>query len=311
MPADYNMDPLKGDARLAASALPPRDRQHMIETLLYPYPLFKEGVAFLEKFHRPVNGGRHGTGKLGGLMGVSRVGKSQICKFYAAGHPMRLDDDREVYPLVVIQATSDMKPKNFANQVCLATGARTLGAMNADALLQRAVDRLVQAKTELLIIDDAHFMIEGRRTDDARHFRTFLKTACDTSAFNILVVGEVSLKSFITATDFLHRRGLFPHQVLHPLEDSNDEFERFRILLDGIDNRLPFASKSGLSDPGIAFDVHRFSGGLIGAVMNLIQYAAYEAINESTAKIMPEHLRRAAKALVGLDDDYRYFQVVK
>ena len=56
------------------------------------------------------------------------------------------------------------------------------------------------------------------------------------------------------------------------------QFEQFTVMLEGIDNRLPFTLKSGLSESTIAADIHRFSGGLIGRVMNLIGAAGFEAI---------------------------------
>ena len=78
----FNMEKLTDEARAVAAASTPAVRQRMIEKLLYPYPLFKDGNAFIGKFHRPVTGGHHGAGKIGGLLGPSRVGKSAICKFY-------------------------------------------------------------------------------------------------------------------------------------------------------------------------------------------------------------------------------------
>ncbi len=33
----------------------------MIKTLLYKYPVFKEGVSFIDTFHRPAGGDVHDT----------------------------------------------------------------------------------------------------------------------------------------------------------------------------------------------------------------------------------------------------------
>jgi hypothetical protein len=304
----FNMDKLSEDARKAVSVQSPAVRQHMIETLLYQYPLFKEGNAFIGKFHRPVTGGRHGTGKIGGLLGPSRVGKSAICKFYRTHHPARMDSEGETYPVVYLQASDDMNPRTMAERVCEATGARSLAQMKVSALIDTSINRLVRARTELLIIDDAQFMFMGRRMDQVRNFKSFIKLASDRNAFNVLLVGEAVIGDVISAVDYLVGRGGFPNKKLSPLGDTKNEFEQFSLLLEGIDNRLPFLVKSGLSDARIASDIHRFSGGLIGRVMNLIQQAGFEAINDGTSKIMIEHLRSAAEMLVAANDDHPYFR---
>lgn len=169
MTDSINMEKLSDEARLVAAAQAPDVRQRMIETLIYPYPLFKDGDSFIGKFHCPVVGGTHGRGKIGGLR---------------------------------------------------------------------------------------------------------------------------------------------PNKVLDPLGDTKTEFEQFCMLLDGIDNRLPFAAKSGLANDRIAKDIHRHSDGLIGRVMELVQAAAFDAINDGTDSILIEHLQSAADRLLPSNDAYRYFRGV-
>lgn len=304
----FNMEKMTDEARAVAAVQSPAIRQRLIETLLYPYPLFKQGNAFIGKFHYPVTGGQHGTGKIGGLLGPSRVGKTAICKFYRSHHPARVENDGEVYPVVYFQASDDMNPRTMAERICEATGARSLAQMKVSALIDTCIHRLVRAKTELLIIDDAQFMFMGRRTDQVRNFKSFIKLASDANAFNVLLVGEPVIGDVISAVDYLSGRGGFPHNDLTPLGDSATEFEQFCLLLEGIDNRLPFLMKSNISDAKTAADIHRFSGGLIGRVMNLVHYAAFEAINAGTSKIMIEHLRSAAGMLVSVGDDHPYFR---
>ncbi|MCS4089647.1 TniB family NTP-binding protein [Rhizobium sp. BK176] len=310
MTDSINMEKLSDEARLVAAAQAPDVRQRMIETLIYPYPLFKEGDAFIGKFHRPVVGGTHGRGKIGGLLGPSRVGKSSICKYFRSRHPSSEDANGEVHPVVYIQASDDMVPKSMSERICRSMGAQSLAQMKIPALIDNTIDRLVWARTELLIIDDAQFMFTDRRVDQVRHFKSFLKLCADRNAFNILLVGETSIRDVISSVDYLRGRGGFPNKTLDPLGDTKSEFEQFCMLLDGIDNRLPFVTKSRLANERIARDIHRHSGGLIGRVMELVQFAAFEAINDGTNSIMIEHLQSAADTLVLSNDSYRYFRGV-
>lgn len=303
-----NMDKLTPETRIVAASLPPQERQRMIETLIYPYPLFKQGLANIGKFHMPVEGGTHGRGKIGGLLGPSRVGKSSICKFYRSKFPSGFDDEGEVHPVVYLQASDDMLPKTMSERICRQVGAHSLAQMKIPALIDNTIERLVWAKAQLLVIDDAQFMFMNRRADQVRNFKSFLKLAADRNAFNILLVGDRSILDVIRSVDYLRGRGGFPHTNLDPLGEGQDEFEQFCLLLEGIDNRLPFAVKSDLSTPHIARDIHRHSSGLIGRVMELVQTAAFEAINDGTDNILTEHLRSAAELLLPATDSHRYFQ---
>jgi len=79
---------------------------------------------------------------------------------------------------------------------------------------------------------------------------------------------------------------------------ASDEqgMEHFRLLLDGIDRRMPFAAPSRLGRADWMFDFYRYSDGIIGRVMNLVRRAAYRAISEGTTSIMRKHLHEEAWA---------------
>ena len=82
----------------------------------------------------------------------------------------------------------------------------------------------------------------------------------------------------------------------------------FRLLLDKIDERLPFASPSGLNNAAWAKDFHYYSQGKIGRLMNLISRAAMMALKQDTACVMVEHLREAVNGMRKPGDHYRYFE---
>jgi hypothetical protein len=104
-------------------------------------------------------------------------------------------------------------------------------------------------------------------------------------------------------------RGGFKHDVLRALGDSGDEFDSFRLLLSRIDDRLPFKSHSILRGSAtVAADMHAFTGGSIGRVMNVVHNAAALAMNEKAACITLEHLLEASMALGRLGDTRRYFR---
>ena len=76
-----NSKPMTAEERIEASKQSASVRQALMETMLVPYPQFRDGIKFIRKFHVPVEGGNPSAGRIGGLLGESRVGKTVICNF--------------------------------------------------------------------------------------------------------------------------------------------------------------------------------------------------------------------------------------
>lgn len=303
-----NSKPMTAEERVEASKQSASVRQALMETMLVPYPQFRDGIKFIRKFHVPVEGGNPSAGRIGGLLGESRVGKTVICNYFVSQNPPSYDDEGESYPVVYVQASDEMKLPSLADRICIATGARSL-TVKHKLVVDATLLRLAAAKTQLLIIDDAHFMYDGRNQTDRRNFISFVKMVADQKLASVLLVGEDSILDTIDATPTLSGRG-FVYESLRAFS-KDDEKKNFRNLLLAIEDRLPFAKPSNFIEKSIADDLHRFSGGLIGRLVNLIQQASYFAIDDGSAQIMREHLRDASRRLVPAHPDrsYRYFEI--
>jgi len=308
----FHENPFKTpEERSAAASLGVIERQAMIECLLYKYPVFKKGEKFIRDFHFPYQGGTHGTGKIGGLLGASRAGKSTICSYYVSGIVRPAPDEfGERHPVIHITATDQTTPSSLADTVAVATGMRSIPAkIKTQARMNMVLKRLTQVRTELVILDDAQFLFFGRTRSHLSGFHSFLKQLADLRTLNVLLVGEESVHTVIDGVDYLEGRGGFKREVLRSLGDSGKEFEEFRLLLSKIDARLPFKEPSVLHhSSAVAADVHAFTGGSIGRVMNLVREAAALAMNDGAACIMLDHFARCAPSLVRLGDIRTYFR---
>jgi hypothetical protein len=289
--------------------LPKIERQDLIEKLLVTYPTFDSIVRFIRKFHYPAgDDAAPGTGAIGGLLGKTGVGKSDICKFYCNDWPPILTADGLQFPVVYINATEKMTPTSLCEDVFTSTGSQSKpGQMKASAFIKRAVERLVKFGCRFLIIDDAQFLFCDRNRIQAGLFYSFLKQVVDTEEINILLVGDDPVEDFMVANPALHRRGDFPKMRFSSLKDEGDEFEQFQLLLRKVDNRLPFAEPSLLDSKEYAEDFHLFSGGALGRVMNVIRYAGYQALDEDSSHITREHLMAQANLRRRPRDTYEYF----
>lgn len=295
------------EERKAASRLPVAKRQFLIDHLLVQYPLFDDGVKFISTVHMPVEGGTHGKGMIAGLLGRTRAGKSDICKFYCNKHPLLVTDTGKQVPVMYVGISTNTTPISLAEMFYLASQAESWPKMKTTIFVRNSVSRVVRAGAQLVILDDAQFMFLNRPKNIVRDFVGILKQLADTKAFNVLLVGEESIYEFIFANDMVAERGGFPKQYIAPLSEEDDEFEMFRMLLQKVDRRLPFAFESGLAAQHTATDLYRYSGGVLGKVMNLVRAAALRALNADAPRILRTHLFEEAAMRQRPGDSYDYF----
>jgi hypothetical protein len=308
----FHENPFKTpEERLAAAALGVPARQEMIGRLLYKYPVFKKGENFIRDFHFPFKGGSHGTGRIGGLLGPSRAGKSTICSYYVAGTEKPAPDEHgEIISVIHVTATDQTTPSSLADTLAAATAMRSIPAkVKTQARVNMVLERLRQVRTELVILDDAQFLFFDRTKSHVSGFQSMLKQLSDLDTINVLLVGEETVHEVIDGIDYLEGRGGFKREVLKSLGDSGSEFDEFRLLLSKIDARLPFKEPSVLhGSSAVAADIHAFTGGSIGRVMNLVRDAAALAMNDGASCIMLDHLRRCVPSLIRLGDTRDYFR---
>ncbi|MCF6367599.1 ATP-binding protein [Rhizobium halophilum] len=291
--------------RVAVSKLPRRQRQWMIDNLLVEYVTFKEGREFIRKAHNPYDDGAPTGGKLRALLGESRVGKSSICRYYADLNPPQVAEDQELYKVVHMTVSVRMTPLEFAQELNDVAGNRYSPMRGGwHSYVRRALLHLVEVGTELLILDDAQYLFFDRREDSIYDMFKLVKKILDTRRTNVLLVGEARTDDFIQRTPPLKNRD-YSAMMFKPLTSSAKDIEDFGKLLGSIDRRLPFAEPSGLQ--ALAEDMYRFSGGMIGIVMNIVQAAAAEALNYNRSRILIEDFRFAVKTRIAVGDDYNYF----
>lgn len=295
--------------RAAAAKLPADQRQWMVENLLFEYPAFDDTLKFVKKFRNPVIDGTPGRGWCAGVLGESRSGKTYVLERYLEHNPPVVADDGESYPVLYLEARDDWSPHHFAEQVYMATGAKSIPSLKTAMLTTACMRRIVAARCELVIIDDAHFLLLERRGRPLNLFKSYIKAILDLKTCNVLLAGLPELHDFVWINSQLEGRGGFPKHHVLPLDwKLKEQRDQFRLLLHGIDERLPFRRLSGLSTPDAAADFHRFSSGVIGRVMNVVQAAAFAAINDGAACISDLHLKLATDQRRRPKDSYGYFE---
>ncbi len=283
------------EERRAAASLPVEKRQDMISFLIVPHRRFNKGLEFIDRFHRPVAGGKHASGSIGGVIGDSRTGKSFLVQYYASKHPPVFGERGWRVPVAYLEAREDWDRIEFARQIFTATGASTIPRMTVASMNSTVTRRLGDMETELLIIDDAHFLFQVSRTKTASH-AALLQHIANQRQCNILLAGLQSVQVAVEANKQLYNRGLFPNFPMTEFDHSRPAGRgRLKIFLADVDARLPFASSSNLHKDEYMHDFITIGGGSVGKIMNVLVPSGHMAINRGSSFITREYLRIAAE----------------
>ncbi|MDP9762106.1 MULTISPECIES: TniB family NTP-binding protein [Agrobacterium] len=288
------------EARREASLLPDIEREDMVRHLLVPFAPYEEAVAFIGKRHRPNPRGGHSRGRVIGMLGEIRAGKSYACQSYTSLYPVEITETGKRFPVVYVPVGAKPTIKSVTNTLQRAAGAVSVSYHNMDDAKDASIDRLVRGETELVIFDDAQFMLYHRLAND---FFDFIKRIIDTGRMNVVLSGEKSIHEYMQQNGHLLRRGAFPKHLVKPIQSNGKSFWN---MMNSIDKRLPFRRPSVLTAECVVADFWRISNGVIGLVMNIVVDAAIMAIADGSDTIELRHLRAEAEDRFQ-EDTYRYF----
>lgn len=272
------------------------DRQMMIKNLVFRYPKFDEIVGELTKFHAPVEGGVVQCGYAGGFIGDSQSGKTSIVRAFRrieAHQPYVLDDGMTQYPVAFVQGVEQMNRGDLVSGIFDATEAPSTPRMTRDTVKKLAAWRVQMSGVKLIILDDAHFVFEGRR-DIKAGVIGILKDLLDKRLCNILLVGMTSIDSGLLDFVQLYRRGHFPAQRIDDFDETKTLHKvEYLGFLNGVSIRLPFLRDSNLQNPEYFPHFLEQTKGLKGATMDIIVDAGNRALDERATHVSGRHLYEA------------------
>lgn len=282
------------EERLAASQLSPSERQGMIENMVFEYPEFETMVEKIELFHQPVEGGHSAVGFVGGLLGESRSGKTEVIRSFRSNHlPITVDGLGTQYPVAYVQCSDKMSKITLARDIYSATMASSIPSrMPQDSAKHFARTRVKNCGVKLLILDDAQMIFENRR-DNTAGIMGVMKELLDSRLCQILLVGTTDV--YVGLKDFIHiyRRGGFPVQDMPVYDGSRDAQLKYLGYLKGISKLLPFEQDSDLGRASYFNHFIEQTGGLKGSTSIIVIDAGRKALNERSPCIQPHHLHAA------------------
>lgn len=154
----------------------------------------------------------------------------------------------------------------------------------------RLLGLIRECGVELIILDEFQHFIDRDSNHILLTVANWLKDLLNEASIPMILTGMPYSEIILQANAQLERRFTM-RERLDPFRwESEARQTEFRIFLRYLDESLPLAERSHLSDSETAFRVYCATGGVIGYVMKLIRRAAVLAISRSMKKLDGELL---------------------
>lgn len=218
------------------------------------------------------------------LIGPYANGKSMIAERFAIMDRRRADAERNPRRVVLVQTREGSGLVNFYAGILAALEAPRIKARDTSAKADQLDHLLRQLKPRVMIFDEFHNCLRGRRRDIEAIFAVLRRFGRDYDLSPALV-GELSIFDHVMLTAEMASR----FQLAPVPRWSYDE--AYLSLLDSLEAALPLAQASGLSDEPTAKLIFELSDGLIGETVAMVTAAAIAAVRSGAERISREGLR--------------------
>lgn len=230
------------------------------------------------------------------LEGVAGAGKSTLVRAYAASFPRRETGDGTIIPVLYLEVPSPATVKGFASCMLRAMGdpaadRGTLWSMNA-----RLVHFLRECQVQLAALDDFHHLVDKQTNRVLAEVSDWLKVLIKEANVPVLVVGITGKVDMILRSNEQLSRLFAVRETLEPfIWDPQDkkairDFAAFvRCAEDGIGLRL----SEELPRDDWLYRIHFATDGVVGNIMNLLRFAAFQSQRDGAAALTRETMGRA------------------
>ncbi|GAA5153360.1 ATP-binding protein [Microbacterium pseudoresistens] len=238
--------------------------------------------------------GEPGQGKTTSLV---EIGKAHERRRREVGHPAA---GRGKIPVVYVAVPAQCSAKALMHEFARFLGLPVLHRMTYGDLLEVVANALRRCSTELVLIDDVHHLdLKYRQNIEASDMLKQLSERCGgTFVYAGIAVEGTGLLDGQRGGQIGKR---FEVHVAVPFPlDSTEEKARWGDLLLAMENSLCLADQRPGSILSAAVTLHALTGGEIGLLKDLLQFAALRAIEDGTEtldlKVFEHDLRRRQTA---------------
>jgi len=257
--------------------------------LIVLHPRFREAVALLEHCHKA---SKHGGEPIcGALLGASGVGKTSVVDHYRRLYPTVETETATCQPVLKVTLQPDARPKGIAADLLLALGDPAWSRGTVQTQTNRAVKLLRHCGVELIVMDEFHHLFDMDRAKVMTKASQWLKVLIVNTGIPVVVCGMPEAEYILSAE---HTERRFKQRLkLRCFTWRTPQGQReFCGMLKKLDDSLPLAESSGLSESGLAGRFYLACRGVPDYLMTLVRGAVAEAIGRKNERILMDDLAR-------------------
>ncbi|WP_298472737.1 TniB family NTP-binding protein [uncultured Psychrobacillus sp.] len=158
----------------------------------------------------------------------------------------------------------------------------------------RLIKFISDSEVELIMLDEFQHFVNRDGNDKINHsVADCLKSIINSTKVPVVLIGMDESELVLKANGQLKRRFSFRHHLNSFNCVNAERTDYFRLLLNNLDEKLPFKNLAGLKEHGMWEKFNGATNGNMNSLMKIVRTAAKYAVEAEQEKIEMEHFSKA------------------
>lgn len=269
-----------------------------IRKTIVEHPAFCEALKKIADLHQRGFTANVAGGEL--ITGQTGSGKTTLAEFYRDHFPVRIEPDRTVIPVLIVNTPESPTVKTLAEAILIALGDPAASVGTAENKTRRIFKYLKECRVELIIIDEFQHFYDSKKISQARKVTDWLKNLFNIAAIPVVLVGLPRSVMVIRMNPQLKRRFSSPFYLRPFGFESDKEKKEFRGVLKSIHGMLPLKCPE-LHEANMAQRFYFASCGLFDYISKIVDKAVLIAGEQNQDTLTLKHFASAYQDQVWRD----------
>ncbi len=266
--------------------------QHAAESILIPHTAFACGVNLVQQAMKLSDGISQPT--CVAILGPSGAGKTRMLDRCAEGYRPYRDANGICVPVLQFDVPSKPTVKALASEFLRALGATDFDRGTEIQQTYRAKVLMKECKVRAIFLDDFHHFVDQSSNNVLHYAADWLKHLVDEVKPALIITGLPYAVEVINLNEQLARRFMAPVRLTRFLWQHESDREEFRDIMDAFQAGLQqYFSMPQLRSEEMSFRFYCASGGLIGYVAKILDWATKTAALQSRTELTLKNLDHA------------------
>lgn len=232
------------------------------------------------------------------LEGLPGAGKTTLVKEYAKAFPRIETEERTLIPVFYVPTPSPVTIKGMASKMLEKMGdpGYARGKGRIDSLDTRLIEHLKTSKTELVILDDFHHLVDSVTNRILAKVSDWLKALIKDAEVPFLVVGVQGQVEMILRANSQLSRLFSVREVLHPFTwDTHklSSIKEFAHFIEYAEKAIQMPLTTHIRRVELLYRLYYVTGGVVANIMNLLRAAQLMALIRKSPTIELDDLSQA------------------